>query len=241
VKVVIIPLFLDDMREINGIPYDFYPKLVDDNFSFIQNDNFLLKKLNKSLSTIRDKKITLEYSSNNENISTQDKVERYLNMLLDNNWNIWNNRKNAQGILFGNLYQIRNTIFNIKATTVRHMLPEKYADNMSALDLIIKDAKKNDIKIYLYVPPIRNDVVIPYDRKEYNAFKFQLQEIVKNYPNTVYYKDFDNIIPGKYFGHKASTSLGKNTEELDFMHFQFIGHKILFDSLSFYLFNNGIR
>lgn len=241
VKVVIIPLFLDDMREINGIPYDFYPKIVDDNFSFIQNNNYLLKKLNNSLSTIRDKKIRFEYSSNNENISTQDKVEKNLNSLLENNCIVWNNRNNAQGILFGKLYELRNTIFNIKANTVRRMLPEKYADNMTALELLIKDAKKNGIKLFLYVPPIRNDVIIPYNPNEYNIFKSQLQIIKNMYPNTVYLKDYDNIIPGKYFGLKASTNFGKEKKELDFMHFQFIGHKILFDSLSIYLFNNGIR
>ena len=160
---------------------------------------------------------------------------------MDNNWNVWNNRKNAQGILFGKLYELRNTIFNIKATTVRRMIPDKYADNMTALDLIIKDAQKNDIKLFLYVPPIRNDVEKPYDPKEYRLFKSQIQDIVNKYPNTVFFKDYDNIVPGKYFGHKASTSLGKQTEELDFMHFQFTGHSILFDSLSVYLLNNGIR
>lgn len=241
VKALVIPLFLDDMREANGISYDFYPKLVDKNFSFEENDNILLRKLNISFSSVHEKKIALDDSNHYENLSTQDIVEKYLNTQLDNNWNVWNNRKNAQGILFGKLYELRNTIFNIKATTVRRMIPDKYADNMTALDLIIKDAQKNDIKLFLYVPPIRNDVEKPYDPKEYRLFKSQIQDIVNKYPNTVFFKDYDNIVPGKYFGHKASTSLGKQTEELDFMHFQFTGHSILFDSLSVYLLNNGIR
>jgi hypothetical protein len=239
VKVIVIPLFLDDMRELNGITYDFYPQLVNNNFQFEENDNLLIKKLNNSFSTLREKKIKFE--KNYENLTTQDKVEKNLNFWLENNSIIWNNRNNAQGLLFGKLYELRNTIFNIKANTVRRMLPEKYTDNMTALELLIKDAKKNDIKLFLYVPPIRKDVKIPYNPNEYNLYKAQLQIIKNMYPNTVYYKDFDNIVPGKYFGFKASTSFGKEKYEIDFMHFQFIGHKILFDSLSVYLFNNGIR
>jgi len=241
VKAVVIPLFLDDMREANGISYDFYPKLVDKNFSFEENDNILLRKLNISFSSLREKKIGLDDSKHNEKLSTQDIVEKYLNTQLDNNWTVWNNRKNAQGILFGKLYELRNTIFNIKATTVRRMIPDKYVDNMTALDLIISDVQKNGIKLFLYVPPIRNDAEKPYDPKEYRLFKSQILDILNKYPNTVYFKDYDKIIPSKYFGHKASTSLGKQTEELDFMHFQYTGHRILSDSLAVFLLNNGIR
>ncbi len=241
IKAVAIPLFLDDMRESNGIAYDFYPKLVDMNFNFAEKDILLLKNLNLTFSTLHQQKFALNNSNDFDGISTQDKVEKYLNKFLDSNWDVWNNRKNAQGIMFGKLYELRNTIFNIKATTVRRMIPDKYVDNITALNLIIKDASQNRIKLFLYVAPIRNDVTRPYDPKEYYKFKSEIKNLVNKYPNTIIFKDYDNIIPGKYFGYKESTSLGKQTKELDFMHFQFAGHTILFDSLSHLFFKNNIK
>jgi hypothetical protein len=229
------------MRETNGISYDFYPKLVDINFSFDHNENILIKNLNSSFLNKHKQKIASINLNNFENVSTQDIVEKRLNSLLDNNWDVWNNRKNAQGVIFGKLYELRNSVFNIKASTIRRMIPDKYMDNMKALNLIIKDANKHNIKLFFYVAPIRNDVIKPYDKKEYLTFKTEIKDLVKNYPNTIYFKDYDNIIPGKFFGYKESTSLGKQTEELDFMHFQFKGHTILFDSLSQFLFKNGIK
>jgi hypothetical protein len=241
IKAVVVPVFLDDMREINGIGYNFYPELGAQNFRFQENGSPLLRKLNRSFLSLRENELFEDSTGNHQHLSTQDKTEKLLNTMLENTWEVWNNRKNAQGLLFGRLYILRNTIFNIKATTVRRMMPDRYADNMAALDLIVSDARKNGIKVLVYVPPIRDDVDKPYDPKEYNTLKVQLQNISNRYLDVVHFKDYDNIVPGKYFGYKATTSLSNEKEELDFMHFQYTGHRILFDSLSAHLLNNGIR
>jgi hypothetical protein len=241
VKILVIPVFLDDMRELNGISYNFFPILISNKFNLVNIENNLIKKINLSFYNIYEKELKSKNPNQIEQISTQDIVEKRLNLLFDRNFDFWNNRKNAQGILFSKLYELRNTIFNIKATTIRPMMPSRYSDNISALDLIVKDAKKNKIKVFLYIPPIRNDFEKPYVPEEYTKLKNELQQIANNSEGAVYFKDFDNIVPGNYFGYKESTSLGRQTYEIDFMHFQYKGHLILSDSLSLYLQKNGIQ
>tara|TARA_B100000315_G_C14536897_1_gene568929 strand:- start:1226 stop:1567 length:342 start_codon:yes stop_codon:yes gene_type:complete len=67
-----------------------------------------------------------------------------------------------------------------------------------------------------------------YDKREYIDFKNEIKNIAKM--NDAYFLDFENIIPAKYWGSKASTAID-NDLEIDFMHFQFKGHKILADTL----------
>ncbi len=43
--------------------------------------------------------------------------------------------------------------------------------------------------------------------------------------------NLENLVEGKYWGEKDSTGFSSNNE-LDFMHFQFQGHKILSNKLS---------
>ncbi len=241
IKILVIPVFLDDMRELNGISYNFFPNLVTNKFRFANNDNKLTQKLNKSFSDIYEEELKSKNFNQNDQLSTQEIVEKKLNIKFETNFEFWNNRKNAQGILFSKLYELRNTVFNIKATTIRPMMPSRYSDNIAALNLIVKDARQNNIKVFLYIPPIRNDFEKPYIPNEYIKLKNELQQMANNLEGTVYYEDFDNIIPGKYFGYKESTSLGRQTHEIDFMHFQYMGHRILSDSLSLYLQKNGIR
>ena len=227
VKDVFIPLFFDDMRELNGINYDFYPLLVKENFKF-NSDNELLNKLNLNFKAKSDK----IDSSKTEKKSTQDLTEEFFNRFLNKHWElVWGKRKDIQSLIYSQLYLFRNYIFNITPSSVRKKIPERYFNNMSALDLIINDAVSNKINLFLYIPPIRNDAKLPYDLDDYNKFKEEIKFKSNNYNAYIHFVDFSNIVPAKFFGFKSSTSLNNNNKELDFMHFQFSGHQILGDSL----------
>lgn len=231
VKAVLIPIFMDDLREKNGVKDDFYPLLIEEKFRFPEGNNNVFKSLNDDFKFVSETRINKKESDISGFETTQEKVEFFLNSYFDDHFSAWNNRKNVSSAIFSSLYELRNTVFNIKATTVRRMIPNRYNDNLKALDLIIADAKKSDVTIYLYIPPIRNDVQKPYDSIEYEKLKSYLTELPGKHPGRVFLKDFDNIVPGKFFGAKKSTKLGKDELELDFMHFQYAGHKILSDSL----------
>ena len=232
IKNIFIPLFFDDTRELNGINYNFYPQLIKENFSFPADIN-LLKSLNYSLSLMKENS---EDVSNIE-LSTQDKSELFINNFLNEKWSsVWPKRKDAQGFIFSRLYLLRNFIFNITPSSIRRKIPERYFNNMIALDLIINDAVSSNINTFLYIPPIRDDSEIPYDINDYNLFKNEVR-VKAEVNNIIHFKDFSHIVPSTFFGTKESTTLNKNNE-LDFMHFQFEGHKILGDSLVNYYLNS---
>lgn len=233
IKHVFVPLFFDDTREINGINYDFYPQLVNENFRFPSNLD-LFKSFNNSLSLM--KKSSNE--SSNTGLSTQERSELLLNDFLFSNWkSVWGKRKDAQGFVFSNLYLLRNFIFNINPSSTRRKIPERYFNNMLALDLIIEDAILNTVNIFLYIPPIRDDAKIPYNLDDYYLFIDEVRaKSEKN--NIVYFKNFSSIVPSSFFGSKDPTSFTSKNKELDFMHFQFKGHEILGDSLVKYYLNS---
>lgn len=99
---------------------------------------------------------------------------------------------------------------------------------MSALSSILQSAKKSNIKVILYISPIRSDVDIPYDEKEYKEFKEELLAISKKYNFNL--ENLEDLVPGKFWGYKDSTSVD-GQPELDFMHFNSTGHTILADTL----------
>lgn len=229
IKNIIIPVFFDDTRETNGIEYNFYPQLVNDNFVFFE-DTQLQKNINYSLNLMRE---NLSGNSDVE-LSTQDKTELYLNDVLNEKWNsVWTKRKDVQGFIFSRLYLLRNFIFNITPSSTRRKIPERYFNNLFALDLIINDAVSNNFNVLFYIPPIRSDTKIPYDIGDYNLFINEVKSKTQ-VNNFIHFRNFSDIVPSSFFGTKESTTLNNN-KELDFMHFQFQGHKILADYLNNYL------
>jgi lysophospholipase L1-like esterase len=102
---------------------------------------------------------------------------------------------------------------------------------MEALKLILADAKNNNVKVILYIPPIRKDVILPYEKADYQKFK---KDILNLKAVNCMVLDFDDIVPGKLWGYKEATNLLEK-REVDYMHFQFKGHQILADSLFRYI------
>jgi hypothetical protein len=237
IKVLVIPLFFDDLRE-EGIRDLFFTNLITDRFLISDSLSHIGKKINanlkKSWSSNKEIKPVSDVVEKKDNQAlketVQEDVENYFNVFLEKNSKAWNNRENIRGDFFVWLYQLRNTVLGINASTLRKMIPQRYDDNLDALKLILADCKKNDVKVFLYIPPIRSDVPIPYEKMMYVNFKSHVNEICKKEKGIFFYADFDTIIPGKYWGFKGATNLLEK-REMDYMHFQFRGHQILADSL----------
>lgn len=230
VKALVIPLFMDDLRE-TGIRDVFISNLRTASFRLKDSSFAIAKRINKELSSFTVS--TNENAVNDDDMkalqqTVQEKVELRFNTWLSENTTVWDHRKNVRGDLFNWMYNFRNTLFGITASTKRKMMPSRYNDNMEALKAIIHSAKKSGIKVLLYIPPIRKDVSLPYDDQEYAAFISTVQSLCKE--EGLEYKNLDGIVPGNYWGFKAATTVG-GKRELDYMHFQFAGHKILADSL----------
>lgn len=135
--------------------------------------------------------------------------------------------------VFTFLYKLRNTIFFITPSSKRYKIEDAYNQNINSLKNLINLCALNDVKLNINIPPIRSDIEIPYDNLEYNDFKLEIKEIT-NFKKDILYLNFEKIIPGEFWGMKNSTNLLKS-KEYDFMHFNFQAHKILADSLQFFL------
>ncbi len=228
INYLIIPVFMDDLRE-DGIRTDvFFKNLNSENYFIKDSFSLISKKVNSELKTA--------YSAGSQNSdiaalkeTPQEKVETFLNEKLDNYSDVWKDREQVRGDFFNALYIMRNTVLGIDAQTKRKMIPTRMESNFSALSYILDKCQKLNIKSIIYVPPIRTDVEPPYDLNEYENFKESLEKDVNKYSNA-HFVNLENIVEGKYWGVKNATTMdGK--PELDFMHFQYEGHKMLYKNL----------
>lgn len=229
VKKLILPVFMDDLRE-DGIRAAFFSELYRRHFQ-IQANQIICKQINSLLGVQKSNEVQKETALP----TTQERSEAFLNSYLEQQTSIWPKRETMRGTLFNWLYMLRNTVFGIRPGTARHMITETYQKNFAALNAILDIAKKNKIKVLVYVPPIRSDVNLPYDMHEYSQFQKDLSSLVNKYPNA-FLKNFSGIVPGKYWGYKEPTNF-IDKREIDYMHFQFAGHQILADSLMQFLKN----
>ena len=228
IKKLVLPIVFDDLREGN-IRKDISNFFVDENFRLKFSNSLHKKKIIKKISF---EKKTIDIHDNKKTI--QEYVERKINYLLNKCCAHENKKIVGSTRVYYNLYIFRNSVFNIKPTSKRRLIPVFYEENVNSLLEIIKLAKNNGIEIYLYISPIRNDMQMPYIYDEYNDFKVFVENIA--IINKLNFQDFENIIPNNLWGTKSGTKLNiKN--EVDFMHFQGAGHKILSLKLEEYINN----
>ncbi len=223
VTTLVLPVVFDDMRE-TGIRSSLIDAFKNQTTSRRLNKTEIGRKMDSNQGD--------QDSSGNDMAALEDTVqeqsEKYLNDELEEIWNIWEKRPELRGSFLGNLYLFRNWLFRINPSSIRKMIPGRYIMNMQALKAILQSANEQKIKVLIYIPPLRDDVKIPYDLEQYSNFKAEVQSIVKEYG--VRFSNLENLVPAKYWGTKDTTTLGGG-QELDFMHFQAGGHRLLADAL----------
>ena len=219
IDTLILPVVFDDMREdgiraglINALSDPFTVGIVSNNHigkSWLDNfsDQGTIKK---DMAALRE--------------TVQEKSERYLDTRMEEYLSIWKKRSEMRGSIFISLYKLRNWLFRINPSTARRMIPGRYLLNFMAYKEMLALASERGINVLTYVVPIRNDVEIPYDLSEYTGFKKDFRRL--SLESDAVFLDLENLVPARYWGTKPATSLGRN-DELDFMHFQDAGHRLL--------------
>lgn len=223
IKTLVLPIVFDDMREDEIRP----------NIKNILKDKSFHKKIDKTLTgkNLISKFIDKDLAGNNIAVlqnTNQNNLENIVDEKLGKIWPMWSNRDVLRNKLFGNLYVLRNYILGIKATTTRKMIKGRYIKNKIAYQDILNLAVENEVEVVTYITPIRNDIKIPYKISEYKTFKKEIEDIAKNYK--IYFTSLENLVPSEFWGTKASTSL-KEEGEVDFMHFQAEGHRLLAEAI----------
>lgn len=221
INLLILPLVFDDMRE-TGLRADIRKALDDHLLGIVRQSDVGVQITSESGNTAGNDDFAGLANT------VQDKSERRLNDWLSNNIEIWRERPALRGKFLTSLYRLRNFVFGITPNTKRKVIKGRYDLNRRALEQLLKSARSRGIKVIAYIAPLRNDVEIPYDLTEYEAYKEDMSNLVLSAGHVIF--NYEDLVPGEYWGKKEATSVGGGAE-LDFMHFQAAGHRLLADAL----------
>ena len=209
IELLVIPVFLDDTR-----------------IEETRND---IKKLQNTSCILENRKF-------DENFEIKDNLNR-LNNEIKKRIKFLSHLNSLNKSLRVDLYRIRNTVFNIKADSVRPLIKTSYKANINSLRRILEQRTNNTQNTVVYIPPlmhVKSNKKIPYKIEEYKKFKKEIKELcLKNYCE---FKNLETIIPDENWGLKSKTNLFEDDKELDFMHFTYSGHQIMAEKFKSFLF-----
>lgn len=220
--VLVLPVVFDDMRE-DGLREEVAVLAHDETTAAALNGTEIGQRLLAKAQSVQQDTETAGIAQ-----TAQERVERSLNTWLEEHSRLWQARPEIRGQLFLGLYQTRNALFGIKPTTKRKVIPSRYRHNLGALRAILSVAERNNIGVVLYVAPLRGGVEMPYVEEQYSRFKSDVEALTKDF--SAVYTNLETLVPDDLWGTKGATAIGGD-EELDFMHFQAAGHKILANEL----------
>jgi hypothetical protein len=224
INTLVLPVVFDDMRE-DGIRTSLAAALKDQNTSEILRTTSIGKSL---IANHGDQDAAGNDMAALED-TVQERSEKWLNGVLEKIWPLWAKRPTLRGNFLSSLYLLRNWALGIDPTSTRKMIPGRYAKNRDAFEAILDLAGKVGINVLVYVVPLRNDVKVPYDPDEYVFFKAEISTMAGR--GNVRFVNLEGLVPSELWGSKAATTLGGRRQELDFMHFQAGGHRLLAEVL----------
>lgn len=152
----------------------------------------------------------------------QKRVETRLSDGLANAWPLWRDRAYLRSNLLGDLFTLRNRVFHISSQTQRKIIRPRYVKNMAALNNTLDAFHKAGVPVILYFAPIRVDKPLPYDRTEYANWQAEVAELAKAHAATCL--NLQALVPAQDWGSNFG-------DDIDFMHFQEPGHKLLAQAL----------
>ena len=218
IQVVIVQLSFDDLRE-DGLRDDFSQLLDAADRAVLRDDPVGRAILAKAELQWQGRDLGDENAALGGFL--QKKVEDAINLKLAENWRLWTDRKWLRSRLYIDLYEIRNAVLGIRSTTIRRMVPHRYAANMTALRGLLQYAASNQIRTILYVAPIRHDITSPYDQTEYESWKRDIGELARADGSKLL--DFGALVTDDQWGPLS--------ENADFNHFKAGGHELLAKAL----------
>ncbi|MEW5771877.1 MAG: hypothetical protein AB1831_16175 [Pseudomonadota bacterium] len=136
---------------------------------------------------------------------------------------LWAERPNLRAHLMTDLYYLRNFVLRIQPTSVRKQIPARQARNMAALEATLRQLRSQGVPIILYIAPIRQDISLPYDLAEYSRWKKSVAALAAQYDAQLL--NLEAIVPARLWGTY-------HADDVDFMHFQGEGHRLLAQALA---------
>jgi hypothetical protein len=216
----VISLVFDDLRE-DGLREDFSTLMVEPmraNLAETQIGREILARF--EINQAR----TLGGEKENQGLEgfVQKRFEDSFTDTLGRIVPLWAERPNLRAHIVTDLYYLRNFVLQIDSTSVRKQIPARLVRNMAALEATLKLLSARGVSIILYIAPIRQDVSMPYEQNEYSQWKDSLSVLSARYDAQLL--NLEAIVPGNKWGTYHS-------EDIDFMHFQGDGHRLLAQAL----------
>jgi len=218
VNMVIVSLVFDKLRE-DGLRQEFSEILTSDTTAEIRQSSKTADNI------IQRFKASGEGAVGGEDVladTWQLSMEQWMNDKLSAISKLWSDRRQIEGNVFVVLYNLRNWAFGIKPTTVRKVIPARYERNMDALRDMLDDLQQRSIPILLYIVPIRQDKPIPYENDRYIQWQIDVAAMAHQYGARLV--NLEKLVPGELWGSYTGN-------ELDFMHFQGEGHRLVAEAL----------
>lgn len=216
VKLLILPVFLDDIRE-QGIR-EYIAALLEEPAA---REAATRTKVWPLIGPLVRNARKPDAGSPGQPPSFQQDVETALNTRIGAAWPLWSKRDHLRGMLAIAVHYARNRLLGINAQTKRKVDAAAFAEKMSVLDAILAEARERQIKVLLYLPPYRQDISGPYLDADYALLKTELARLARQYD--VRYVNLDDVVPGPEWGLFVDTVLG--IKDYDFMHFTGEGHR----------------
>jgi hypothetical protein len=156
----------------------------------------------------------------------QEEIESFLSRKLGEIWPLWKDRANLRTNLLGDLFNFRNFVFNISSQSERKIIKPRYLRNMRAFEDMLATCRAANIPVVLYFAPIRHDKPLPYNKVEYAQWKEQVDLLAKAYSASSL--NLEKLVPPENWGSNFGP-------DIDFMHFQEPGHKMVAEALYPYI------
>jgi hypothetical protein len=219
ISLIVLELCFDQLRE-DGLREDF-KLMMSDALRADLDESAIGKNILRGWDALYSKEPDKKRPSGLQGFA-QERLENALDSGLGRVLPLWTYRPDLRGKFLLDLYFFRNWVFGIKPTTVRRLLKPRYQRNMQALELMMREAAQAGIPMLAYIAPIRHDVPLPYDVSEYESWKIVIAKLSEQYHVDLI--NLEQLVPAEEWGTY-------NGDDIDFMHFQGLGHVMLADAL----------
>jgi hypothetical protein len=139
-------------------------------------------------------------------------------------------RDGMQRSILATFTRWRNHAFSIRSSTPRVLPSEIYRANLEMLDLLLRYASAHNLRLLLYLSPLRPLQPGPYSQVELRQFREDIATMSRNYLG-VLRLDYLNLLPEGYWGNYPHGTPEGLDGQPDFAHMTGRGHLLLAQQL----------
>jgi hypothetical protein len=127
-------------------------------------------------------------------------------------------------------YALRNKILGVTTTTTRPVPSAPYQASLQLLELLLRYAKSNDVRLIIYIAPVRPIKPNPFLPEDIERFRKDVAKLCYNYHEV--FLDYTNLIPNVLWTNYPEKDIAGLEGQKDFAHFTGAAHQLLAKQLT---------